>query len=85
MSTPSSNEVGSDFVMCEVEEQQAARVEVQGPKRKAVIRVESEETQDYVRTRFADKNFRQTEVEETGFVQSALCEPRGAILWCDNR
>ena len=34
--------------MCEVEEQQAARVEVQAPTRKAVIRVESEETQDDV-------------------------------------
>ena len=33
--------------MYEVEEQQAARVEVQGPKRRAVIRVESEETQDH--------------------------------------
>ena len=36
----SSNEVDGGFVMCEVEEQQAARVEVPGPKRR-VIRVES--------------------------------------------
>ena len=40
-----------DMMMCEVEEQHAARVEVQGPKRRAVIRVESEETQDDVRER----------------------------------
>ena len=36
------------FFLCQVGEQQAARVEVKGPKRRAVIRVESEETQDYV-------------------------------------
>ena len=38
--------------MCEVGEQQAALVEVQGPK-KRVTRVESEETRDYVRGRLA--------------------------------
>ena len=45
------------FVMCEVEEQQAARVEVQRPKRRAAIRVETEETQDYVfeRRRYGDR------------------------------
>ena len=42
-SQPSSNEVEGDFIVCKVAEQQAARVEVQGPKRRAVIRVESEE------------------------------------------
>ena len=40
---PSSNETDGGFVMCEVEEQQAARVEVQGPTRR-VIRVDLEET-----------------------------------------
>ena len=55
VSTPSGNEVGGDSIMCEVEDQQAARVEVQGPKRKAVIRVESEETQDYVRKKMRMK------------------------------
>ena len=49
---PSSNEVEGDFIMCEVEEQQAARLEVKGPERRAVIRVDSEKTQDYVRKRF---------------------------------
>ena len=34
---PLSNEVGDGNIMCEVGEQQAARVEVQGPKRRAVI------------------------------------------------
>ena len=55
--------------MREVEEQQAARVEVQGPKRR-VIRVESEETQDHIRKRLAD---------EIGFVPSASSEPRGTV------
>ena len=36
------------FIMCEVEERQDARVEVQSPRRR-VIRVESEARQDYVR------------------------------------
>ena len=43
---PSSNETDGGFIMCEVEEQQAARVEVQGPKKKSDTCVESEETQD---------------------------------------
>ena len=49
---PSSDETDGGFVMCEVEERQEARVEVQGPKRR-VIRVESEATQDYVRETLA--------------------------------
>ena len=32
VSTPSSNEAGGDYNLCEVEERQAARVKVQGPK-----------------------------------------------------
>ena len=63
---PSSNETDGGFVMCEVGEQQAARVEVQGPKRR-VIRVESEEAQDYVRERLA---ISQEEADEIGFVSS---------------
>ena len=72
-------------MMCEVEEQQAARVEVQGPTRRAVIRVESEETQDDVREMFTCEDFSQEEVNEIGFVPCALREPRGAIHWCDNQ
>ena len=48
----SSNEADGGLIMCEVEEQQAARVEVPGPK-KRVMRVESVETQDYVRESLA--------------------------------
>ena len=70
--------------MCEVEEQQAARVEVQGPKRR-VIRVESEETQDHVSERLAHEELSQEEAEEIGFVSSALSESQGATHWCDNR
>ena len=70
--------------MCEVEEQQTASVEVQDPKRKAVIRVESQETQDYVRKRFACKDLVRKEVV-IGFVPSVLSEPRGTIHWCDNQ
>ena len=64
----STNEAEGDFTMCEVEEQQAARVEVQGSKRRAVIRVESEETQKYVRERFTHEVFIQEEVDEIGRV-----------------
>ena len=54
---PASGAKG-DFIMCEVEAQQAARVEVLGPTSRAVIRVESEETEE--------------EAVEIGFVPSAL-------------
>ena len=81
---PSSNETDGGFLLCEVEEQQAARVEVQGPKRR-VTRVEPEETQDYVRGRLAHGEISQEEAEEIGFVPSALSEPRGAFCWCDKR
>ena len=57
------------------------RVLKSSPKRK-VIRVESEESQDYVRETLAISH---EEAEEMGFVPSALGEPRGAIHWCDNR
>ena len=46
-----------------------------------MIRVESEETQNYVRETLA---ISQEEAEELGFVPSALSEPRGAIYWCDS-
>ena len=74
---PSSKETDGGFIIREVEEQQAARVEVQGPKRR-VIRVESEETQDYVRESLA---ISQEEADDIGFVPS---EPRGVYYWCDN-
>ena len=50
---------------------------IQSQKRK-VIRVESEETQDYVCEKLA---IAKEEAEEIGFVPSALCEPRGHILF----
>ena len=58
-----------------------ASAEVQSSQRK-VIRVESEETQDYVRETLA---ISQAEAEELGFVPSALGEPRWAVCWCDSR
>ena len=81
---PSSNEPDGGFTMGEVEEQQAARVEVEGPKRR-VIRVESEETQDCVRESLVHEEMSQEEADETGFVPSASSEPRGVYYWCDNR
>ena len=60
---------------------QEESVEIQSPKRK-VKRVESEETQDYVRETLA---ISQEAADEMGFVPSALSEPRGPIYWCDNR
>ena len=55
---------------------QEERVDIQSQKRK-VIRVESEETQDYVRETLA---ISREEAEEMGFVSSALGEPRGPIF-----
>ena len=43
----SSTEEEGGFIMCAVEEQHAVRFEAQPQKRRAVIRVESDETQDY--------------------------------------
>ena len=54
-------------------------------KRRAVIRVESEETQDCVLERRSYGDVSQEEVEEVGFVPSALSEPRGVVHWCDNQ
>ena len=73
---PSSKKTGGGFTVCEVEEQQAARVEVHGPKR-TVVRVESEETQDSVRESLA---ISQEEADEIGIVPCASSEPRGSLL-----
>ena len=54
---------------------QEESLEIQSPKIK-VIRVESEETQDYVCETLA---ISQEEAEEMGFVPSALSELRGPI------
>ena len=50
--------------------------EVQSPKRN-IIRVESEETQDYVRDSL---NLSQEDAEEISFVPSALSIPRGPMF-----
>ena len=68
------------FVLCEVEEQQA----VQPQKRRAVIRVESEETHDYVMERRSRGYLSQEEVEEIGSVPCAVSEPLWALHLCDN-
>ena len=70
--------------MYEVEEQQAVRVEAQPQKRRAVIRVESDETQDHVMERRRCGYPRKEEVEEIGFVPSAVSEPLWALHLCDN-
>ena len=60
----SSNEADGGVIICEVEKkQQAACVEVQGPRRR-VIRVQSQEMQDYVRESLA---ISQEEAVEIGF------------------
>ena len=50
--------------------------------RKKVIRVEPQETQDYVRESL---NLSLEEAKEISFVPSALSIPRGPMCWCDNR
>ena len=75
---PSSNQTDGGFLICEVDEQQAARVEVQGPERRAVICSESEEeTQDYVRETLA---ISQEDADEIGFVPSALANREEPII-----
>ena len=67
-----------------MEEQQARRVEAQPQKRRAVIRVESEETQDFFKERCSSGYPSEEEVEEIGFVPSAVGEPLWALHLCDN-
>ena len=55
--------------------------EVKSPKRK-VIRVESEETQDYVRE---TKGLSKEEAEEISFVPNAISVPQKPLFRCDNR
>ena len=69
--------------MCEIEEQHAARVEVEGPKRRDTCGIRR--NADFARERLAHDELCQEEADEVGFVPSASSEPRGAIYWCDNR
>ena len=55
--------------------------EIESPKRQ-VIRVESEETQDYVR---AAKDVDQEEAEELSFVPSAISVPQQLLFRCDTQ
>ena len=55
--------------------------ELENPKRK-IIRVESEEAQDYVREA---KSTDQEEVEKLSFVPSATSVPQKLIFLCDNQ
>ena len=55
---------------------QEKSIVIQSPKRK-VVRLESEETQDFVRETLA---ISQEQAEQMGFVPSALGEPRGPTL-----
>ena len=55
---------------------------VETSSKRKVIRVESEETQDYVCGMLA---ISQEEAEVLAFVPSAFSEPRGSIYFCDNR
>ena len=65
----------------EIEAPGEEREEVKSPKRK-VIRVESEETQDYVREA---KDMNQEEAEERSFVPSATSVAQKLLFRCDNR
>ena len=55
--------------------------EIKSPKRK-IIRVESEETQDYVREA---NDMDQEEGEETSFVPSAISVSQKPLFRCDNQ
>ena len=51
-------------------------------EKKKVIRVESEETQDYMRESL---NLSRDDADETSFVPSAISIPQKPMFWCDNR
>ena len=51
-------------------------------RKRKVIGLESEETQDFVRESL---NMSREEAEEISFVPSGLSIPRGPMSWCDNR
>ena len=57
-------------------EQQPVRVKAPPPKRRAVIRVESAETQDYVSGQQGFEDLGQEEAEELGSVPSAVSGPQ---------
>ena len=72
--------------MCEIEgEQKPERSKAPPQKRRAVIRVESAETQDCVSGQQAFEAFSQEQTEELGFVPSAVSGPQWALQMCDNR
>ena len=61
---PSCNEADGGFIMCEVEEQQAALSKFRAQKEERYV-LGQNETQDY-------EDLGQEEADETGFVPSAL-------------
>ena len=73
--------LNEDEMEVDVDAPQGDSVETQSSKR-MVIRVESEETQDYVRGMLA---ISQEEAEELAFEPSALSKSRRSIYFCDNR
>ena len=65
----------------EIEMRRVKRVRIQRSKKK-VIRVESEETQDYVRESL---NLSREEAEEISFVPSTISISQRPMFWCENR
>ena len=79
-----------EFVVCELvegfaKEQKPARVKTPPQKRRAVIRVESAETQEYVSEQQGLEEIDVEEMEELSFVPSAVSEARWALHMCDNK
>ena len=66
-------------------EQSPARAKAPAQKRRAVIRVESAETQDYVSESKGPEGSDDEEMEELSFIPSAVSESRWALRMCDNR
>ena len=78
------------FVMCERmgevgEERQPVRVKAPVWKRRAVIRVESAETQDTVSGQQGVEDFGAEETSELSFVPSAVSEPQWDLQMCGNK
>ena len=79
-----------EIVVCEhfeeiEQEQSSARVNTPPQKRRALKRVESAETQDYVSEPQGFEEIHDEEMKELSFIPSAVREPRWALHVCDNK
>ena len=66
-------------------EKSPARVQAPPQNRRAVIRVESAETHDYVSEPQGLEEIDDEKMEDLSFIQSAVSDPRCVLFMCDNK